>query len=263
MLARRVRWGSPAEALDIIQVAQQYGVPGFGRQRAVALITQGITTFEEILGTSKEKLLSILRSPDRVKSLIASIASSIGFKTDRYSKAHQRVADRLGLGTIIKNCNEKKDIEYENAIKDLLDAEARWAVTAIDDGKRQNVPDLLVQLEDFAVLIECKTTIKTPPLISKEEAFAVLQKAVDFDKKISRVTLGKPSFDENSKFKAIGATDITLIEHSTFIEGLLRVHAGEVTPKEFLEWLIAPGVSEISRLGGRASYEVVIETKAQ
>jgi helicase len=258
MLARRVRWGCPAEALDIMRVAQRHGVPGFGRQRAMALVAQGLTTFEEILGASKEKLIPILRSADRAESLLRAIANSIGFRTDRYSKAHQRVATELGLGHILKNCSEKLGVEYENAIKELLEAESRWTVVAIDDGKRQNVPDLLVELGDLAVFIECKTTIKTPPLIKKEEAFAVLQKAADFDKNIYRITLGKPSFDESSKVKAQCSSDITLVEHSIFIEGLLRVHAGAVTPKEFLEWLGTPGVSEIARLNGHSTYEVSI-----
>lgn len=256
MLARRVRWGCPAEALDMIRVAQHYGVPGFRRQRAMALVAQGLTTFEEILGATKEKLTSILRSEDRAKSLLTAISNAIGFRTDRYYKVHQRVAIELGLGHILKNCSEKFGVEYENAIKELLKAESRWAVAVIDDGKRQNVPDLLVELDDLAVFIECKTTIKNPPLIKKEEAFAVLQKAADFDKNIHRVTLGKPSFDESSKVKAQGSSDITLIEHPVFIEGLLRVHAGAVTPREFLEWLGTPGVSEIARLSGHSTYEM-------
>ena len=99
-------------------------------------------------------------------------------------------------------------------------------------------------------------TIKDPPLIKKEDAFAVLQKAVDFDPAIRRVTLGKPRFDEHSKKKAMGASEITLIEHSIFIEGLLRVLTGTVAPIEFLRWLSAPGVSEFERLGGTATFEI-------
>jgi hypothetical protein len=39
---------------------------------------------------------------------------------------------------------------------------------------------------------------KKPPLIAKEEAFAVLQKAADYDVGMKRITLGKPEFDEHS-----------------------------------------------------------------
>jgi helicase len=56
-------------------------------------------------------------------------------------------------------------------------------------------------------------------LIKKEEAFAVLQKAIDFKTNMRRVSLGKPAFDEHSKSKAQAAQDITLIEHHVFMEG--------------------------------------------
>src|SRR5690606_11791891 len=105
-----------------------------------------------------------------------------------------------------------------------------------------NVPDLMITKDNRSVLIECKTTTKNPPLIKKEEAFAVLQKAADFDVSMRRVTLGKPSFDEHSKKKARAAEGITLIEHDVFMEGMLRVYAKEISSTEFLHWISAPGV---------------------
>jgi helicase len=127
-------------------------------------------------------------------------------------------------------------------------------VKTIDDGTRQNVPDLLIELGKVRILIECKTCSKSPPLIKKEEAWAVIQKAADFDNGMRRVTLGKPAFDETSKKKAAASSDITLVEHSVFIEGLLRVHAGSMAPGEFLSWLGTPGLAEMDRLRGVATY---------
>ena len=69
-----------------------------------------------------------------------------------------------------------------------------------------------------------------------------------------RVTLGKPAFDETSKKKAAASKDITLVEHSVFMEGLLRVHGGTLTAAEFLSWLGTPGVAELERLGGTPTY---------
>ena len=132
----------------------------------------------------------------------------------------------------------------------LLRIEASWIVKNLDDGVRQNVPDLHIQLGELHLLVECKTCSKSPPLIKKEEAWAVLQKAADFDTAMRRVTLGKPAFDETSKKKCSASHDITLVEHSVFLEGLLRVHAGSLEPLEFLKWLSMPGVAEIERLGG-------------
>jgi helicase len=91
-------------------------------------------------------------------------------------------------------------------------------------------------------------------LIKKEEAWAVIQKAADFDTAMRRVTLGKPAFDETSKAKAAASQDITLVEHPIFMEGLLRVHGGTLTPDEFMRWLGSPGVAEIDRLGGTPTY---------
>jgi helicase len=256
MLARRVRWGVPPEVLDIVRVAQRSGVPGFGRQRAMALLSQGLTTFEQILTTAKDKLLGILRSEERTQAFLVAMSSSTGFRADRFARIHQAVATSLGLSEVVSACSTELGNGYEAAIKRLLEAETRWAVTAVDDRKQQNVPDLLIVLGERSVLLECKTTTKKPPLIKKEEAFAVLQKAVDFDKAIRRVTLGKPAFDEHSKKKVLAASDIALVEHAVFVEGVLRVLAGGVSPEEFMDWLSAPGLVEAERLGGPQTIEI-------
>lgn len=127
-------------------------------------------------------------------------------------------------------------------------------MTALDDGIRQNVPDLLIELGAQQILLECKTCTKSPALIKKEEAWAVIQKAADFDTAMRRVTIGKPAFDETSKKKAAASQDITLVEHNVFMEGLLRVHGGTLAPGDFLTWLGSPGVAEIDRLGGTPTY---------
>ncbi|SER80157.1 helicase [Nitrosomonas sp. Nm51] len=72
-----------------------------------------------------------------------------------------------------------------------------------------------------------------------------------------RVTLGKPGFDESSKKKVLAASNISLIEHSVFIEGMLRLLSGAIDAKQFLEWLVTPGLVETERLGGRRSYEII------
>ena len=257
MLARRIRWGAPAEALDIIRLAQRNGVPGFGRQRAMALLAQGLSTFEQILTTARDTLKAILRSEDRVQYFLQAITSSGAIAPDRYARVHQQVAGQIGLSDIVTACNDKLGIEYERAIEKLLSAETRWVVRAIDDGKQQNVPDLLLTLAGRSILIECKTTSKQPPLVKKEEAFAVLQKAVDFDEKMHRVTLGKPAFDEHSKKKVQAATNLSLAEHSMFIEGVLRVLTGSVSPEAFFDWLCEPGLAEIDRLSGASSMELL------
>jgi helicase len=182
------------------------------------------------------------------------VSSTVGLAPNRLAAAHLKIGQELGVERQVKACNETLGTDYELAIAELLLVETSWVVRKLDDGNRQNVPDLLVELGDLCVLIECKTCTKSPALIKKEEAWAVIQKAADFDKAMRRVTLGKPAFDETSKKKAAASPDITLAEHSIFIEGLLRVHGGTLSPHDFLSWLGAPGVAEMDRLNGNPTY---------
>lgn len=254
MLARRVRWGAPAEALDIMRIAERHKVPGLGRQRAMALVANGIMGLHDILAAAKESLLRLLKNGHRVQALLDAASSSVGYDPSRFAGTHERVAEKLGFKQLVEACDQALGTDYEKAVTKLLEVEASWAVTVLDDGQRQNVPDLQVQLGETVVLIECKSCSKSPPLVKKEEAWAIMQKAADFDREMRRVTLGKPQFDETSKKKAAAAHDITLVEHSVFMEGLLRVHVGSLTPSEFLDWLGTAGLAELERLGGTPTY---------
>ncbi|WP_159590425.1 DEAD/DEAH box helicase [Hydrogenophaga sp. BPS33] len=254
MLARRVRWGAPPEVLDVLRVAERHSVPGFGRQRAMGLVAQGIETLHDVLSTAKEKLVQLLRSEPRAQALIDAVSSTVGLGQSRLSSAHRKSGHELGIEHLVKACNDALGTEYEEAVATLLMVEAAWVVTVLDDGRHPNVPDLLVTLGAQQVLLECKTCTKSPPLIKKEEAWAVMQKAADFDPIMRRVTLGKPAFDETSKKKAAASKDITLIEHSLFMEGLLRVHGGSLSAADFMAWLGSPGVAELERLAGTPTY---------
>jgi len=222
----------------------------------MALVENGLATLDGILHAGKEKIVKILRNEQRTTSLLSAIADAVGLGPNRYAKSQIRVAKQLGLEQVFTDCNTKLGTEYEIAVLKVLEAETSWSVTLLDDGKRKNVPDIMITLDDLSVLLECKTCIKQPALIKKEEAFAVLQKGSDFESKIRRVTLGKPMFDEHSKLKAQASSDISLVEHPVFIEGILRLHTGSITATDFLKWLGTPGVTEISRLGGKPTYAV-------
>ncbi|MEH6458955.1 DEAD/DEAH box helicase [Chitinimonas sp. JJ19] len=254
MLARRVRWGAPPEALDVLRVAERHSVPGFGRQRAMGLVAQGIATLHDVLATAKDRLVQLLRSEPRALALLDAVSSAVGLGPSRLASAHRKTGHELGIEHLVKACDEALGTEYEEAVVALLQVEAAWAVTVLDDGTRANVPDLLIALGAQQILLECKTCTKSPPLIKKEEAWAVIQKGADFDPAMRRVTLGKPAFDETSKKKAAASMDITLIEHSIFMEGLLRVHGGTLSAADFMTWLGNPGVAELERLGGCPTY---------
>ena len=253
MLARRVKWGSPVETLDLIRIAHRARVPGFGRQRAMALATLGLATFEEIENLGVGRLSEIVGSTRRAEALMAAIGEETDISPNRFASVHKRLAERLGISEVVDKCINTMEKEYEDAIVLLLKAEREWEVSVRDDGKRQNEPDILVRLGDVSVLLEVKTASRKTGLLKKEAAFAVLQKATDYEDAIHRVTLGKPAFDEMSKAKAAGSSEITLVEHGSFLEGILRVLGKEITPNCFLEWLTEPGEAEFRRLPGRAT----------
>lgn len=254
MLARRVRWGVPAEILDILRVAKRHAVPGFGRQRAMALLANGLVTVTDVVTSESARLARLVNGESRAAALVDALTGV--FKADGvdFERHHVRIGRELGIEKEIAECADSIGTDYERAIAALLRQETSWVVTELDDGVRQNVPDLLLELGTISVLIECKTVTKRPSLLAKEEAFAVLQKAADYLPTMARVTLGKPEFDEHSKKKAAGSTAVTLVRHSAFMEGVLRVLTGRVTSMEFVQWLASPGVSELSRLPGIPTY---------
>ena len=256
LLARRVRWGAPAEALDIIRIAERNGVPGFGRQRAMALVARGMQSVHDVLTMDREVLLRSLGNDRRMDELLAAVSSATGLGPSRLETVHRRIGAEIGIGKLVDACYEELGTDYEDAVCALLEVENSWTVIPLDKGKRQNVPDLHIKFGDQELVLECKTCTKTPPLIKKDEAWSVLQKAADFEPNIRRVTLGKPVFDEVSKRKVAAASDIALVENAAFVEGLLRVHSGSLRPEEFLEWLTRPGLADVERLGGRSTYNV-------
>jgi len=254
LLARRVRWGVPGDTLDLLRVAERHRVPGVGRQRAMALVKQGFHTLQDVLHAGSEQLLNVLKSALRVTALQNGVAATTGHNSSSMQTAHIRVAKKLGVAELVERCYIENGTQYEQAIYGLLTFSKAFIITIVDDGKRQNVPDLLIHLDGQEVIVECKTATKSPALINKEDAWAVVQKAADFGLNARRVTLGKPAFDETSKSKAATATDLTLIENGLFIEAVLRVLQKSLTPGEFMRWLMVPGVSQLERLPGEMTY---------
>ena len=254
MLARRIRWGAPPEALDVLRIANRKNVPGFGRQRVMALIANGLATVMDVIGAGRERLAKLLDGDQRSAALIAALSDSIDDSSVNFERMHVKLGQEIGIEDKVIKCNQDLGTDYEDAIIDLLREELDWTVDPLDDGKRQNVPDILLELGDTALLIECKTVTKKPPLITKDEAFAVLQKADDYESGMKRVTLGKPDFDEHSKKKAAVSQSITLVRHGVFMEGLMRVLTGRLMASDFVEWLAEPGVTDLSRLPGTPTY---------
>jgi helicase len=84
-----------------------------------------------------------------------------------------------------------------------------------------------------------------PSAYQQEDAWAVVQKAADYDQSMRHITLGKPAFDETSKRKAAASTDLTLIENGVFVEAVLRLLQKSLTPEEFTAWRDCRAMSRI------------------
>lgn len=253
-LSRRVRWGVPSEALDLLRVAERQKVPGVGRQRAMALVRSGLSTLHDVLYAGSKTLLEVLKSSVRVEELVKGVAAMTGRSKNHMETAHLRVAESMGVKPIVQDCYRAMGVDYEKAVLQLLIASHCGSAIVVDDGVRQNVPDILLKIGPTEALVECKTVSKSSALIGKNEAWAVVQKASDFESKARRVTLGKPAFDEDLMKKAAASSDVTLVENSLFIEGVLRIMRGSATAEEFMTWFTAPGVAELERLPGTATY---------
>jgi helicase len=208
----------------------------------------------DVITARKDQLARLLSSDRRADALIAALSDSFDSSSTNFERMHLQLGDELGITQKVLKCNQAVGIEYDEAIYELLREELNWTVNQLDDGKRKNVPDIELMLGSTGLLIECKTVTKKPPVISKEEAFAVLQKSADFPREMKRVTLGKPDFDEHSKMKAAASPLVTLVRHDIFMEGLMRVLTGRLVAADFVRWLAEPGVSELNRLPGRPTY---------
>ena len=167
----------------------------------------------DVIGAKRDRLTKLLSGGQRADALVAALSESCDDASMNLERCHLQLGHAIGIQEKVARCNDRLGTDYDEAIIDLLREEPSWTVEQLDDGKRQNVPDMLLERGKTTLLIECKTVTKRPPLISKDEAFDVLQKSADFEERMKRVTLGKPDFDEHSKKKAAASSLITLIQH--------------------------------------------------
>lgn len=257
MLSRQVSWGAPAEALDILRIAQRENVPGFGRQRATSLLKAGITTLDGLVAFGREALAALIGGDTRTEALLKAVTEGEKIPLEKLQETHIAFAKSLGIGEKVEAMYRELGDSYEIAALSLLREVSAFDVHQYDEGKMQNVSDLFLTHGEQSAFIECKTTTRKIPLIKKEEAFSVLQKSADVAPEIKRICLGKPQFDESTKMKAQASSEITLLTNAALVEGVLRHLAGEVTSDELATWLFEAGVSEIERLGGQSTPQLM------
>jgi len=246
-LADRVRFGVHEEALDILKAARASDVPGFGRQRAMALKDKGLSEPNTIARTGIEILNKIVQGIDRARALVEAVTRYFSINFARWRNRHmQRVMNIADEEDLIEFSYDSLGHEYEDIIQSILESFG-WDVKKLDVGKRQGVPDFIIYHDNRSILVECKTKKSNDATIDKEDAFEVLTKGVDINAD-HRVTIGKPDFDTFSKSKAAGSKMITLIPHYALIEAFLRWREGKLAADDVFEWLITPGVALLDLL---------------
>jgi helicase len=247
ILAERVRFGVIEEALDVLKVAKTQEVPGLGRQRAMALVNQGIFEPNKIVNSEPKDLKKAVENIDRARLLIEAVGKYFSMNFAYWKNRHLQKAESLKVDIeLINSVYDSLGSEYEDVIKSMLD-EFGWKVSKLDAHKRQGVPDLLLSNRGISVLLECKTKKSNEATINKENAFAVLNKGVDINADHS-ATIGKPDFDTFSKSKAGGSKRITLVPHFAFIEAFLLWKEGKISSEQIFDWIITPGVASIELL---------------
>ena len=69
----------------------------------------------------------------------------------KFERVHVELGAELGIREKVLKCNEASGTDYEDAICALLKEEINWAVDKLDDGKRQNVPDVQLKLRGHSI----------------------------------------------------------------------------------------------------------------
>ena len=157
ILSQRVRLGVPIEVIDLIRTAQLARVPGFGRQRAVALLKAKLSDRDAILQADLKLLETLLNSKERVDKLIEAIKQSIPNQFEKSKRLHISDAKELGIDALVVAAYERNGGDYEVPVEALLRLDQNWKITKLDDGKRQGVPDFMIEYMGLAVVLECKT----------------------------------------------------------------------------------------------------------
>ena len=250
LLAERVRFGVPATALDVMNSAHDYSVPGLGRQRAMKLVAENLIEPNVLVKADLHVVSRVLESEERARALVDAIGRRFSTSFEYWKARHIREAGDLDPASdLVARCYGAIGHEYEDTVEAIL-SEVGFEVTKLDKGKRQGMPDFLIEFGAGSAIAECKTKVSDDATISKDDAFAVLTKSADIDAQ-KLITIGKPDFDAFSKSKAAGSKRITLVPHSSLIEAYIQCKMGALSIDQFFVWITRPGVAESWMLPGR------------
>ena len=244
LLAGRTRHGVPTELLDLMEAAQTFSGPGFGRQRAMAIFEAGLDDPNDLISTPIERVVEVVGDEHRAEALVHAVIQVQGRLLEGWKHRHLRrvgqVSNRIKL---IEESYDATGTDYEDVIEKMLES-LDWSVEKLDDGKRQGMPDFMLKWQGQSIVIECKTKQSSEAVINKEDAFSILVKSVDINAD-HRVTIGKPDFSAFCREKAAGARGVTLVPHYCFAEVIVRAWENALSTEEVFDWLLKPGILEV------------------
>lgn len=247
-LAERLKFGVPSDVLDLLKAGRKYLVPGFGRHRAMVLREAGLSLPNDVLKADQRALGKLLENETRAAALSDALVKYFDAPLATLKIVHVNKAKDVDLDPVlVERSYDAVGLDYEVSAEALLAHVMEWKVTRIDKGKRQAYPDFMIEFGGKTILVECKTKQKNTATLSKDEAFAVLSKSIDF-KKDHCLTIGKPDFDDTSRSKADGSSEVTLMRHHDLVDAILRYRAGKLNGEQLFTWLMTPGYARIEQL---------------
>lgn len=247
ILARRVRLGVPLAVYDLLRIAQKAQVPGFGRQRAVAMIKNRYADRESAIRAGVDKLERVVGHRDRAEKLIEALSTAAPDTQERVKAAHLRKAILHKIEDAVRMSYESEGSSYTEAVLRLLSLVGNPELRKVSDNEFEMTS--VSGGAPSAILVRCLVATPATPSISAQEAFFV-ERSPNRGNATHFVTVARPSFDIMAEKKACTSADVTLVPHASLVAAVLQTftHPEVFTSVEFFTWLTMPGTAELEIL---------------
>lgn len=248
-LAARLEFGVTDSAVELCRIARWGEVRGIGRGRSEMLAREGMNDLTVLLETDVEVLAQLLDSSRRAQGLREAVVRYLDQPTRHFQVLHENRASSCGKDiSLVKRFYEVLGTDFNKASLALLQS-------IIPDAREQDLgqdaePDLAIPVESGLAVIECKTKRSEVGTVNLHDAFEVYAKSMHLNPS-SMTTLGKPAFDNLPIERAI-SSNICLITHNVFCEGIVRVWENKLTVEQFLRSVTEPGYCDMHRLNSHS-----------
>lgn len=248
LFSKRIRFGVVTDAIDIMEAASIYNVPGFGRQRAMILHKAGISLPNILLKTSIEVIVERVDSDNRANALMDAVANQFNKPMEYWLHRQQYYAKEKDADVrLIEELYSATGLDYEHSILKLL-KRMDLKVDLFDTGNKQGAPDIILELPKGNIFIECKSRErrKGSP-ISTQDSFSILAKANNLSP-YHCITIAKPGVCSHAKSKASSDGKLTIIEHNAIIQAYLAYFSRVIPHHRIIDWLLTPGMATLFHL---------------